>query len=247
MLIPFEGIFRRPRLKSNRFIKKYAPLFSGRVLNLSGADDFDKNVSIPEYFLGNYDGGTRYSDYFSNCSEYWISNHPSDQTQLDKLKPNLIYIDLEVDLPAEWVGFFDVVFCHTVFEHIFDVFSAFENMCALSKDLVIFIVPQVQRIHDYQRGYKDYWRFTPFAVDRLFENQGMTVLARSTTSGFSESQYLCYIASKSPDRWAHQFASVSSVEDYLNWRNDGATCTFLSFVQIGVENLIRRALRVFRR
>lgn len=239
----FEGIFRKPRLETNQFLKAHAHLFEGKMINISGADDLDKDVSLKEYYLGNYDGGTPYKEYFSTATEYWISNYPGDETILDQGKDQLIYLDLEKPLDSNLVSQFDVVFCHTVFEHIFDIFLAFQNLCSLSKDIVIFIVPQCQKIHDYQRGYQDYWRFTPFSIEKMFEKNGMKPLVRKTTTGLSSSLYLYYIASKQPEKWKNVFPEITPIENYLNWKNDGSTCAFLSFLHLKIEVLLRKVLR----
>ena len=111
-------------------------------------------------------------------------------------------------------------------EHVFDVSKAFENMCLLSKNFVILIVPQFQMIHDYHRGYKDYWRFTPFVIDELFKRNNYTVLFRETTYGFSESNYLFYIATKrNAENYKKYFPLLKPVEDYLNQNNDGSKLT----------------------
>jgi hypothetical protein len=110
----------------------------------------------------------------------------------------------------------------------------------LSKDIVIFVVPQFQKIHDYKRGYKDYWRFTPFSVDKLFNRNGLSVLYRKTTYGFSESMYLFYIASKKPDKWKKHFPELLEVEDYLNSKNDGTSLTIFSHIVIKLDTLIRK-------
>mgnify|MGYP006431503015 FL=1 len=239
----FEGIFRQPRLQTNQFLKEHAHLFEGKVINVSGSDDLDKSVSFFEYYFGNYDSGIPYKNYFIGASEYWISNYPNDNTPLDVEKDKLIYLDLEDSLDTDLKEKFDVVFCHTVFEHIFDIFTAFENLCNLSNDIVIFIVPQCQKVHDYNRGYKDYWRFTPFSIEKLFEQNGMKPLVRKTTTGLSSSLYLYYVASKKPKKWENMFSDLSSIESYLNWRNDGSTSTFLSFFHLKIEMLIRKIVK----
>ena len=156
----------------------------------------------------------------------------------------MLYIDLEKDIPEEICGKYDVVFNHTVLEHIFDVFTAFKNLCSISKDVVIFIVPQFQQIHDYERGYKDYWRFTPFSVDRLFQKNGFTILYRKTTYGFSESMYLFYIASKQPEKWKEKFGPILSAEAYINSSNNGSSFTLISKYLLYAEALFRKIFSI---
>lgn len=68
---------------------------------------------------------------------------------------------------------FDVVFNHTVLEHIFDVNKAFENLCKMSKDIVIVVVPFCKNKY---AEYGDYWRFTPLAVQKLFVKNSMDLI-----------------------------------------------------------------------
>jgi hypothetical protein len=84
-------------------------------------------------------------------------------------------------LPQELVERFDVVFCHTVFEHIFEISKAFEKFCAMSKDVAIAIVPFAQVQHEEKESYMDYWRFTPTCPRKLFEANGMTSVYESIT------------------------------------------------------------------
>jgi len=239
----YEGIFRRPRIKTNKILKKFAHLFSGDVINVSGSNDSDKNSSILEYYFGDYDQGQRYKDYFLSADSYLVSNYPDDKTVINIPREEQIMLDLEADLSDELVGRFDVVFNHTVLEHVFDVFKAFHNLCSLSKDIVILVVPQAQKIHDYSRGYADYWRMTPFAVERLFKDNGMHVLHREATYGFSESIYLFYIASKNPDKWLSSFERTCPADEFLSVCNDGTKMTLLSFWHLRIDQIIRNVWR----
>jgi hypothetical protein len=240
-----EGIFRKPRLRTNEILKRFADMFQGHIINVSGSSDSDKECSYKDYYFGNYDNGTRYKEYFTNASSYTVSNYPHDETEYNLEETGMIFLDLEKDMPDNCIDKFDVVFNHTVFEHVFDIFKAFKNLCSLSNDIVIFIVPQFQRVHDYSRGYKDYWRFTPFAVDKLFEDNGFKVLYRETTTGFSESMYLFYIASKNPGKWENEFPKLESVEKYLTKENDGLNYTLYSKCILYFDILIRRISRLF--
>ena len=215
-MITKEGVFRAPRLRTNKILKKYAHLFSGDVINVSGSSDSDKNSSFFQYYLGDYDSGKRYKDYFVSASTYTVSNYPGDNTKYSIEYEDAISLDLEIKIPEKLVGKYSTVFCHTVFEHIFDIFTAFDSLCALSNDIVIFVVPQSQKIHDYNRGYEDYWRFTPFSIDRLFRQHDMKVLHREVSYGFSESTYLFYIASKQPHKWSQHFSEVVDVSGFVN-------------------------------
>ncbi|MGM0519939.1 MAG: hypothetical protein ACQERD_09890 [Campylobacterota bacterium] len=246
-MIITEGIFRKPRIRTNKILKRFAHLFEGDIINVSGSSDSDKECSLKDYYFGNYDNGKRYKDYFINAKSYTVSNYPLDETKYNLDKTDMIFLDLEKDMPEEYLNRFDVVYNHTVFEHIFDVFTAFRNLCSLSNDIVIFVVPQFQRIHDYARGYKDYWRFTPFAIDKLFEENDLTVIYRETTTGFSESMYLFYIATKNPKKWENKFPNLDKLEKYITKENDGLNYTLYSKYISYFDIIVRKVGRLFAR
>lgn len=177
--------FRKPRVWSNDELKKFARLFEGKIINISGWQDKDKD-------------GAEYKNYFPNKSEYWISNYKSNAKGYQGNLENEIFLDLEQDAPAELINKFDVVFNHTVLEHTFDIFKAFENICGLSKDIIIITVPFFQEQH---ARYGDYWRFTPSVIKRLFEINGMTLLYINYNDSDDESIYIFAVASRYPMKW----------------------------------------------
>lgn len=242
-----EGIFRKPRLKTNKILKKYSYLFKGDVINVSGSSDKDKDCSFFDYYFGDYNNGKTYKNYFVNADSYVVSNYPGDKTDYDIEETKMIYLDLEKEVPNDLMYKFDVVFNHTVLEHVFNIQKAFANLCSLSKDIVILIVPQSQMVHDYKRGYKDYWRFTPFVIDKLFEENGMKVLYRETTFGFSESMYLFYIASKRNDKWKEFFPKLKPLDVYLTTKNNGSLQTLFSFFLIRIDFVIRFITSKFKK
>lgn len=238
-----EGIMRRPRLWSNKELKKFAPIFSGNVINVSGANDLDKEVkNYFEYlFSNNYNSGNFYRKYFTNSSEYTISNYVDDNVNgHGKKYQDVNYLDLDLNqkIPESLIGKYDVVYNHTVLEHVFDVFTAFQNLCLLTSDIVILVVPSVQVVHDYVGAYKDYWRFTPFAIDRLFKENNMTVIYRNSNKAFSSSIYYFYIATKNPDKWENEKSFKSSKE--ILKMNMGAKVFLFSFFHIRIEAIIRK-------
>lgn len=176
--------FRRSRIWSNGELEKISPLFAGDIINISGWQDSDKR-------------GKNYKDYFVNAGSYCISNYEGDMGY----QGGEIPLDLENDLPDELIGRYDVVFNHTTLEHIFDVKMAFCNLCLLTRDIVIAVVPFLQEMH-YGQSYKDYWRFTPFAVKKMFEKNGMELIYLNGNNKSRESIYLFAVGSKNPKKWA---------------------------------------------
>jgi hypothetical protein len=177
--------FRVPRVWSNRELEKFSTLFKGKAVNVSGWKDIDKE-------------GRKYRDYFSNISEYWITNYKSEARGFQGDQENEIFLDLEQDLDKNMYGKFDMVFNHTVLEHIFNVNKAFENLCNLSNDVVIVVVPFLQEQH---ADYGDYWRFTPLAVEKLFKENNMDMIYINYNDSKVDSIYIFAIGAKNPQKW----------------------------------------------
>ena len=152
--------FRAPRLWSNTELRRYAPLFTGSVVNISGWNDEDKE-------------GKKYCDYFSNASDYSVTNYFNDSERGVQGFDGEIKLNLEEELPTDLYHKFDAAFSHTVLEHIFDVRKAFSNICKISKNAVITIIPYIQQLHGINEDVGDYWRFTPLTMRRLYEENGL--------------------------------------------------------------------------
>ena len=176
---------RLARVWSNQQLAAIAPVFVGDVVNVSAWDDRDKQ-------------GGHYKDYFVNASSYSCTNHSGYRGFQGG--GNEYLLDLTGDLPAELVKKFDVVFNHTTLEHIFDVRKAFANLCAMSKDAVIVVVPFAQVQHETD-DYGDYWRFTPSCVRKLFEENGMKAVYEASSPYRHAAIYLLLIGSRYPHRW----------------------------------------------
>lgn len=177
--------FRVPRVWSNDELKRFAHMFKGNAVNVSGWQDNDKE-------------GKKYRSYFSNISEYWITNYKSEARGYQGNQENELFLDLEQELDEKMYNKFDVVFNHTVLEHIFDVNKAFENLCNLSNDIVIVVVPFLQEQH---AEYGDFWRFTPLAIDRLFKQNNMELIYVNYNDAKSDSIYIFAIGAKNKDKW----------------------------------------------
>jgi len=188
MKIFVDRIHRLPRIWSNRELEKFAHLFGGDVVNVSGWKDIDKE-------------GGHYKDYFSKASSYTITNYKSEARGFQGYS-NEIFLDLEKDLSSDLYQRFDVVFNHTTLEHIYSVQKAFSNLCNLSRDIVILVLPFLQQYHS---TFGDYWRFTPLAVKRMFEDNGFTLLYQSFNGHKRSSVYTFTIASRNPEKWKDRF------------------------------------------
>lgn len=193
--------FRSARVWSNKDLKKFSKLFKGEIINVSGWKDIDKE-------------GERYKNYFSNASGYWISNYKAEARGFQGNLENEIYMDLEADLDISLHKKFDVVFNHTVLEHIFNIGKSFENLCELSKDIVIIVVPFLQEQHG---EYGDYWRFTPLTIQKLFACNGLDLIYINYNDPTNESVYILAIGSRYKDKW-HNI--ISDRDNQLNNIND---------------------------
>jgi hypothetical protein len=197
MATPFiDRKFRLPRVWSNRELANFGHLFSGDVVNVSGWQDQDKE-------------GRSYKDYFTNAKSYTITNFKSEARGFQGYD-NEIFLDLSKDLPAELAGKFDVVFNHTVLEHIFEVHTAFRNLCLMTRDVVVIVLPFLQQMHE---NFGDYWRFSPLTIKRLFEENGLTLLYLSFNNHDQASVYVFAIASKHPERWSDRIGNEFSYAD----------------------------------
>jgi hypothetical protein len=184
----YDAVSGCARRWSNKELARIAPFFDSPIINVSAWEDSDKE-------------GRKYKDYFNPQAEYRISNFGTSQGALQG-RDDEFYLDLEKELPAELRGRFRTVFNHTTLEHIWDFRTAFANLCALSSDAVIVVVPWLQPQHS---DYGDYWRFSPHAVVRLFEEQGMRVMHLDWNRGPRQAVYILAVAVRDPSRWTAKF------------------------------------------
>ena len=153
-----------PRIFSNFMLRKYVDFFEGSVINVSGWDDRD------------CEGGF-YKNYFKKRASYAVSNAPEEDKGFGSIKTTdteEIEIDLMKPISESYKNKFDIVFNHTTLEHILDAQMAFKNICDLSRDAVIIIVPAIQNIHI--KGYGDYWRITTLGVAKMLQKNGFEPL-----------------------------------------------------------------------
>lgn len=179
--------YRLARIWSNQELRKIGPLFRGDVVNVSAGENVDKQ------------GGT-YESYFPNSSVFYLTNYTPGSFRGFQDRENEFLVDLTEELPSELAARFDVAFSHTTLEHIFDVGTAFANICRLSKDIVIVVVPFSQAQHE-SNAYKDYWRFTPTCLRKLFANNGLDVVYETANSDMNAALYLFMVGSRHADEW----------------------------------------------
>lgn len=189
-----RAFFLSPRRWSNAELRKWGHIFTGSVVNVSAWRDLDKE-------------GGRYRDYFPNASEYVMTNYWGSEVPNDG-HPDAIFLDLEAELPESLRRRFDVVFAHTVLEHIFDIRRAFANLADMTRDVLIVVVPFAQNEHYGGEIFGDYWRFTPLALKKmaLSHNMELVHLAANDTPWYPI--YILAVASRQPDRWKSVFPAI---------------------------------------
>lgn len=189
--------FRLARIWSNDELKKIAHYFDGRVVNVSAGEDEDKQ-------------GDTYRRYFSIAESYQITNYAPGSYRGFQGRPDEILLDLTEPLPDDLKGVFDVVFNHTTLEHIFDVQTAFSNLCTMTSDVAIIVVPFSQVQHENE-GYMDYWRFTPTCMRKLFEINTMKVIYESMNTDRNAAIYLFFVGSRHPEIWAGRMPAFETI------------------------------------
>lgn len=183
-----DPVHRLPRLWSNRELARVGHLFKGDVVNVSAWRDEDK-------------AGRHYRDYFPLARTYSLTNYKSDMRGYQD-QPGEIFLDLEQDLPAALFDKFDVVYNHTTLEHVYDFRRAFANLCAMSRDALIVVVPWLQPAHG---DYGDYWRFSPTAIARLCFDHGLTPARITWNEHPGASVYVFAVAVRDPEKWRRHF------------------------------------------
>lgn len=176
------------RKYSNRILKKYLNFLGGDIINVSGWEDADKC-------------GEFYRNYYGSVSSYTISNIEGENGMPKKPDPKnfWIYLDLEKQLTQALESKFDIVFCHTVLEHIFHLQLAIENLVKLTKDVIVLVVPFSQEVH-FTSSYGDYFRLTPLYLKRFFEDLGFSVLLCDANEQPFNTIYIVFFVSRFPEK-----------------------------------------------
>lgn len=153
-------------------------------------------------------------------------------------------MDLEQDLPEELIGRFDVVFNHTVLEHVFEIEKAFKNLCLMSRDVVIVVMPFLQQMHT---DYGDYWRMTPLAVKKMFEKNKMHLQYLSFNDHHKASVYVFAIAVKNKEKWQQkipsriqEFSIKKAYDGFMNYAGSNAMSNLLFSIKFQIARFIRK-------
>ena len=197
--------FRAARIWSNQELKTIAPHCKGAIINVSAWKDEDKE-------------GAHYKDYFSNADSYVISNYKAEARGFQGIE-NEFFLDLTLELAPELENKFDVVYNHTSLEHIYEVEKAFQNLCLMSKDLVIVVVPFMQEMHG---DYGDYWRFTPLALSKMYQKNGLEMIYCNFNNEPNTSVYILAVGTTNAARWKNVLPDINKAGLGEDKKNDVA-------------------------
>jgi hypothetical protein len=200
---------------SNSEIRQIAPLFEGEIVNVSAWDDRDKQ-------------GGHYRDYFSRSTSYSLTNYPGWRGFAGR--PGEIELDLARDLAPELEGRFDVVFNHTTLEHVFEVRKAFANLCAMSREVVIVVVPFSQVQHE-SADWGDYWRFTPTCLRALFAENGLEVVYEAASPHRDSAIYLFFVGCRHPRKYEGLWPSFREIGVAGSWIGSSFLSTCYQFAR----------------
>ena len=195
--------FRLARHWSNRELRRIAPLFAGDIVNVSAGENVDKE-------------GSTYDLYFTNRHSFCLTNYAPGAFRGFQGREHEFLVDLSQNLPAELEGRFDVALNHTVLEHVFDVRLAFRNLCRLSRDVVIVVVPFAQVQHG-SSGDEDYWRLCPAGLRQLFRENNLEVIYEACNTDENAAIYLFFVGSRHPDRWREHMPPYQPVAAAGDW------------------------------
>ena len=196
------GIARRAlpefhhRAFSNRILRQHLRHLGGDIVNVSGWEDRDKE-------------GGFYRQYYGWLNRYVITNIGGESGMPAEIPEDVesVYLDLEQPVPAELIGQFDVVFSHTVLEHVYTTQQALENLALLSRDVVVTVIPFSQGVH-YTSSFSDYVRLSPFYLKRFFEERGFTVLLSTCNDQPFFPIYLVFVATLCPEKHVESFSDA---------------------------------------
>ncbi|MFC1658646.1 hypothetical protein ACFL1D_04575 [Candidatus Omnitrophota bacterium] len=217
-----------PRLWSNTILTGICPFFSGEIINVSGWDDRDKQ-------------GGSYRKYFTNATAYHISNYAGERGLADASAQTDFQIDLSLPVSSEYIERFDVVFNHTTLEHIFEVKIAFDNLCKMSRDIVIVIVPFAQELH-FKASFGDYWRFTPISLRRLFQENKFSVIFEAVSPFKNAGIYLLFVASRHPEKWHGKMPKWQQIKEAGCWLGYNRMGLFIK-IAVKISNFFKRLVK----
>lgn len=189
--------------KELKFISKSLPKFSNG-LNVSGNLDEDKQ-------------GGFYKNYF-RVNNWYISSYVGDSTYSNPCKQIELDLD-EATTRIDQIHFqkYDLVFNHTVLEHIKNPFQAFQNLEFLlaPNGILISVVPFIYKFHYSNGDFGDYWRYTPHSLELLHKKFGLFLSQIKVGPLKGYEKYIITVASRSIE-----YKNSDIVDKkFLEWNN----------------------------
>ena len=130
--------------------------------------------------------------FASRCSEKWSFEY-SQVSRIDEAQ-KIVYGNLDAlpaDITAELVGFFNIIVCTQVFEHVQQPFESAKAIYSMTSDggLFYFTAPFLSRYHIGHPGEDpskplDHWRYTLAGAQYLLQDiGGFEVIQRWASGG----------------------------------------------------------------
>ena len=213
---------------SNDELRRFSNSLHGEIINVSGWKDEDKE-------------GGFYKDYFINSSSYYISNYGKDKIRgISKdIKTDFI-IDLENEIDKEFKNRFDVVFNHTILEHVSDPTRVFKNLSLMTNNILISVVPFKQKLHFEEGSYGDYFRFSPMAMRKLYKDNGFQILYESFSPPPFIDIYLFYLGYKSEEWGKNRNKTLINLKEWNTVMGANNYKILFSNILINIWNKITR-------
>ena len=197
-----------------RFIAESLPRFEN-ALNVSGNLDSDKEGHLYRYYF--------------KAEKYSISSYTIDKSYSNPLKQ--IEINLDEDkskIAKEHFQKYDLVFNHTVLEHVKNPFQAFSNLENLlaPNGILISVVPFIYKFHYSKGNFGDYWRYTPHTIDLLHKHSNLFInlLEVGPINGYEK--YLVSVASRKNKLLNFEF----DINSFSDWNHNLGDNTLLSLI-----------------
>jgi len=203
-------------------IAKNLPEFENGI-NVSGYLDSDKENNF-------------YVNYF-RINNYVISIYDNDKSYSNR--ESAIIIDLDGSAIKENATHFqkyDLVFSHTVLEHVKNPFLAFSNLEYLlaPNGVLISVVPFIYKFHFSDGDFGDYWRYTPHSLKLLHEKTGLYINLMEVGPSNGYEKYIITVASRHAGYTNFEF----NISKFQEWNNTLGKNSFFSLLQ----NLILRVI-----
>ena len=197
-----------------RFIAESLPRFEN-ALNVSGNLDSDKEGHLYQYYF--------------KTEKYNISSYSNDKSYSNP--QNQIIIDLDEDkskIAKEHFQKYDLVFNHTVLEHVKNPFQAFSNLEYLlaPNGILISVVPFIYKFHYSNEDFGDFWRYTPHTIDLLHKHSNLFINLLEVGPLKGHEKYLISVASRGSKLSNFEF----DINSFSDWNHNLGDNTLLSLI-----------------